>query len=784
MSSSEQNEIIFSSTLVVGLGGSGIRTILHLKKLLKDVYQKDIPSIEYLGIDTDEVNFWSEEEGSIGLDPDDFIKCEVSDSERLIRVNSNIIEWFSGSWKIRSITKGAHQNRSCGRLALWGGDADNINDKIKRKIHNLKSLSKKIRNSVDFDHRIRVFLVGSLAGGTGSGMFLDIGAMIRNELTPTDYFTPIFLLPGIFEGLLNTASVFTNTYGALREIEYSFREKFEYPGEWDLAGIDLKQVLNDNGGGIFDYIYLIDNINRGGNRINNVNDLFDVIAQGIHVLSTDTGNKVSDSIDNNSQIDQLVHNNTRKYGSFGVSTLEFPVNWYFIKYKLEIAVDLIDRDFFGDSAHSGEKLKYKKFIIENQLEEQGSKDQMLEAMLKDIQIVHEICPEEIDVEEIEGLIGQFHEGLKVEESRLKGIAEKKSDELFSRIEDALKEKIVDLFKSKSNIHKIIDFLSRLGTYFKICREELNESRIKAEERYKLLEGGLDVKTYKIMTAKKSFFMFRSSKILAGFQEYITSINIMKEYKKEIIETDNAVQFLVRIGKTVEVELESINNFKEKLDKIKKDLEDWVIRYNMPSNLNVKFFTQEIRPDEFENMEYDLPDGFVEWNKDNYKNNYIKYTDKDKLLFFSEESDSIKKLKNTDIQKAMDLMKKDPGKLKNIMDKLKVMAIPLWNYDPAEMITNKPEIINIISNNNIDKTKEVLDSLLDKDQSYSLSYDKTKIYMSNFEGFAPLFSIRSVKEMEEDYSSLRKKQPKIALHLHKDWERSDILPDLFKHEKEK
>jgi len=784
MTEEQIRDISFNSTLVVGLGGTGQKTILHLKKTIKEIYgEREINRLSYLAIDTDDREELEYDDEFIKIEMNEFHHCTVDDPGRLVRSNENISEWYSGSKKIKPISKGAHQSRSCGRLAIWGGSADEIYDKIQSKINGLRALGKtKGYGYINESPSIRVFLVGSLAGGTGSGMFMDVGALIRCELEEYDIFSPIFLLPGIFEDIGNNSRVFANTYGALREIEFMFREEFEYPGEWILARKDLKQVIfHQNDGLIFDYVLLIDNTNKSNKKINNKTDMFEAIAHGIYVLSTAAGDKAISSFDNNEQDEEKIHGNIRKYGSFGVSTLEFPQDWYLEKYKKEISVDILDRDFFSNSSISDELYKYKNFIISNKIEEQGSKDQVLDSIFKDISLDDEICPEEIDDEEIDDMINLYRDGLKNEELRLKGIAEKKSDELYIRINDALKGKIAEFFKMKLNIHNIIDFLTRLRNYFTICKDELIEGRIKIDNNYKVLQGGLDEIVNSIKTAGDSFFMFRSKKILDKFQVYINRLNSIKSAKIKSLKNEYAVHFFINIEKIITDELEKIANFKEKFEKMKFDLESEVTKKG--KQRIEKLLTIEIRPDEFENMKYDLPDSLVEWKKDNYSDNLEKYTDKDNLLIFSEKSASIEKLKNTSITMAMDSLKNDPEKFNEVYKRFKGLAEPLWNCDNVEMVNNQPAENNIISCDDHEKMRQIFDDVVNENQTYSNSYDKKRIYMCNFEAYSPVFSVNIVKDLDEDYKSIRKSQDHLAFHLHKKWdEDSDILPDLYQHDR--
>ncbi|HTU93464.1 MAG TPA: tubulin-like doman-containing protein [Gemmataceae bacterium] len=75
-------------------------------------------------------------------------------------------------------------------------------------------------------NRVRVYLITSLAGGTGSGMFLDLAYTIRSLLKQAGYQHPdtvgLFLLPNVDRNRTRTLTL-GNAYAALSELRYFAR---------------------------------------------------------------------------------------------------------------------------------------------------------------------------------------------------------------------------------------------------------------------------------------------------------------------------------------------------------------------------------------------------------------------------------------------------------------------------------------------------------------------------------------------------------------------------------
>ncbi|MFM6613220.1 MAG: tubulin-like doman-containing protein, partial [Dolichospermum sp.] len=66
---------------------------------------------------------------------------------------------------------------------------------------------------------LNIFVVGSLCGGTGSGMFLDVGYTLKNLYGEdgAQILGYLVISPELYG---NTTSMIANTYAALQELNY------------------------------------------------------------------------------------------------------------------------------------------------------------------------------------------------------------------------------------------------------------------------------------------------------------------------------------------------------------------------------------------------------------------------------------------------------------------------------------------------------------------------------------------------------------------------------------
>jgi hypothetical protein len=142
---------------------------------------------------------------------------------------------------------------------------------------------------------IDVNVIGSIAGGTGSGMLIDVLCIVQKALEgKAKYVYPWVVLPDVFRAMASgpaMANVFYNAYGALRELDYlCHHDPMDLP-------IDFGYMkVSDN---LFDFAYIINNVDTTGNAYNHIKDIADVVAKSAYLPANeigDTANQVFDNI--------------------------------------------------------------------------------------------------------------------------------------------------------------------------------------------------------------------------------------------------------------------------------------------------------------------------------------------------------------------------------------------------------------------------------------------------------------------------------------------------------
>ncbi|MGB0696209.1 MAG: tubulin-like doman-containing protein [Rhodospirillaceae bacterium] len=149
------------------------------------------------------------------------------------------------------VRQGAGQLRALGRIGFLCG-METIHDTLENAIRDIKS--------VGDPQSVNVLLFGSLVGGTGAGMFLDVAIMIRNLLEPKANISGFFLLPEVFAAVSDLDRIWANGYAALKELSLLARPQNNEPIKinYKMGGEDNEVVIRKGDRALFEEIYLFD----------------------------------------------------------------------------------------------------------------------------------------------------------------------------------------------------------------------------------------------------------------------------------------------------------------------------------------------------------------------------------------------------------------------------------------------------------------------------------------------------------------------------------------------
>lgn len=296
-----QNIIRIRPTLLVGLGGTGGDVLLRVRRRFYEKFGnlQEFPIVGYLWIDTDRsekhilapeiknfATFADSERAIVTLEDTTAITQHLDNPE-----NRGIKDWwYPGLSKMGTVTEGAGQIRAYSRLAFFKhsseirADLENAHRRI-RDAHNqarmqdsavLKGLG--ILADVDFGAPTNVILVASVAGGTGSGMLLDMGFMIKDVLGEQVNVMAHLVFPGHF-GAITNERMKANGYALFKELNYYQHGNHRFEVAWD-PGHPREIPLPP-----FSYTYVYDHVNSEnmeiGGHARSQEMIFETLAEAI-----------------------------------------------------------------------------------------------------------------------------------------------------------------------------------------------------------------------------------------------------------------------------------------------------------------------------------------------------------------------------------------------------------------------------------------------------------------------------------------------------------------------
>jgi hypothetical protein len=237
----------YAPTLFLGLGGSGVTVLRwlrsHLKRDLRD------EPVVFCGIDFDRSN--RDESNLPALAPGEFFYVEPQPIAECVRAMNNraagpppktnlahekIRLWYpdpDGKFIRYSQAEaaGARQWRPLGRVGFFLKDSG-IMAAITRR---LTVLERKRRQEPP-----SVMIISSVAGGTGSGMLLDVAALLRVKRRDLSI-RAVLLLPEFFEQVDFGSKVAANGYATLWEIA-NFKNRIAFEADYPRENkIDARQ---------------------------------------------------------------------------------------------------------------------------------------------------------------------------------------------------------------------------------------------------------------------------------------------------------------------------------------------------------------------------------------------------------------------------------------------------------------------------------------------------------------------------------------------------------------
>lgn len=783
-----KNNVVFRPTVVIGLGGTGYGALLKLKQRFVDAYGSVPPIIRFLSIDTTENAEGTAQSPAheAQLDHNELYVLQVGNPSALVNgANEHIDEWWPTEIPTQSIIAGAGQVRARGRLALFA-KASEVYARIRRAVDDVRNIRNQKQMYADqFQVSTRagveVHIVGSLAGGTGSGTFLDVAFMARDIIGSDEQsnFTGVLLLPGIFTRYAGVALVKPNAYGALKEIEYLSTMKGSFQIDYGMRRVDVTRPP-------FDVVYLVDSINEQGRVVMEQNDLLGLIADGMYVqigsqIGTDSANAV-DNIKTQIATAGRVKGRSPQYCSFGVASLTMPS---FDALLYEDAKRLVIEDLLNGAVSDAEvEQDVLRFVDQNRLREDDA-DQVIEALSEregggQLRFPMSLQQMTFDNKAL-GAIRTLHTGHR---SRAERQIAQAIGANFEKLRDSAVNAVNVYWESAVNR---ANGFTRAERFFEKLQAKLEwyQNMMDAEakeERTKLKALSFKPAEDQIAEAAGAFFN-REGKVKTACEVYGGLADRETELAIRVARLEKAAELYSTLHAHTQAILDSCYRIRENLSAARKQFEQQYLEATNTRGAS-RLFEQVAAFDPGDQRPKVTGEDFVKWYADHHHASLSQWAGLRAAEVHDDIRQFVAKCYEPLTSLTMDdvLRRSSPEVVSQELKRLDNLAVPLWRYDVGRIPVVNQTIINEFYHYGVaDADTTILkeskyDAGLPKGNarpSMVSTRDPRRILLFKVKTGVPLFALAEMEDMERAYLDPNKV---VSNHVDKRWrELANLIP---------
>ena len=233
----------YRPAVFIGVGGIAARALQVLRRRLNDRFGDlaAVPAVQMLLFDTDAetLKVVTRDDPSHALDEDSTILLPLRSTADYRREPAARLQWLSRRW-IYNIPRSLQTQglRPLGRLAMVDRMElvmERIEHAIRMAVDPAGIAASALATGLPFHAAPpRIFIVASIAGGTGSGMALDFGYVVRKVLRDLGLSEECLcgvLAHGIGRGLGNRDLSVAGAYAMLGELQHYADPQHGYPGD-------------------------------------------------------------------------------------------------------------------------------------------------------------------------------------------------------------------------------------------------------------------------------------------------------------------------------------------------------------------------------------------------------------------------------------------------------------------------------------------------------------------------------------------------------------------------
>lgn len=496
-------------TLYIGLGGTGFKTLLHTKRAFIETYGEVPPMIKFLAFDSDQNQYKNYTlpsiYGDVKFDPAESSDIMVSWASDKVNRNRDELTWLPDRniFGVEDLVNGCGMIRTNGRLA-FAFNYEKTRQSIKNALNQIRQLDFAHNNKYELTaQHVEANIVFSIAGGTGSGNFIDMAYLVKDifkeqAFPETSKIVGYMVLPDVYDAQLSSDKerLFPIAYGSLMDLDYLMHS--DANKEIYVNYLTEHRVLK---GAPYNAIFAISNSNTKGDVVKNSDDISGLISMAMVISAGELSNKMS-SIANNFEKnikngDYNVDKKRAIMGTLGMSKITFRASelskLYSEKAARETAAKLIDHGSNVDTDAN-------TWIDTEQIRENNGQDQVIDFLLPKNPQSH-----------LQGIDDKANPKADINKYRSQRNVAVSTEELTGKI-NTLKERVEKSFHAK--IRNIVnangpvyakEFIDQVRGQIDICLEEMREELKGFQDTASAKESAIDVAIEEYKSANGKFF---------------------------------------------------------------------------------------------------------------------------------------------------------------------------------------------------------------------------------------------------------------------------------------
>lgn len=769
-------------SLFIGLGGTGMSTLLSTKRFFIETYGEVPPMIGFLGIDTDE-NFYNKslpsKKGDVSLNPGEICKIQVANPLAIYRLNADeVYGWLpkKNTRSLTSLTQGAGQIRSNGRFAFSVNYAKILNS-FKTKLVSITDAI--IINNPKYEllsSAVDVHLVFSVGGGTGCGTFIDFAYLIQEHARDVRL-SSYAVLPGIFEAFMRGPSIKNvkpNTYGAILDLDYLMHfftqtnpHTFKYSGH----EVEIKEPP-------FQSLVVVDNKNENGDTYTHIDQITEMLGLSLVTAAGEFSNANASALDNVEKVIATRAMDVKDKSAYacgmGMSEILFDGEQLAKLYSIKAARRLIER--MTNTCISKDVNTLANSWIDSpevNIREDRGQDNVIDFILtkspkvrfSDSTLNSNTNPS-IDVD------SYFEDTAKPSKDEV----DSKVDTLLKRVKDELKKTVIEKVNGEFGIGTTLSFLNELERQVNIFLTEMNDELKdwQTKDKNNRSRVGNAVEDLKTALALGFFTIGRKSKIAEATDELVNQVNSKSISIREIIRRESAINFFTGLKNSISDEKTKINSFNNSLRSINHKIgieinkiqisgeqqQIFVLNLHNEYSKNIEVENSTLGVEEFSRTltNADKIYGILNLQTDSIQKYLLDYTQNISETLRLKQMSINEVLKNLSKEEYSNLIKKAIAK------SLPLMSLDYKGYPTPELheafIVGVPDNSNTILNGDGEELKENLEDRKPTFSEFVGGPDKVDIISTGAKdriiiyrqrAAVPVFALGGIKEYYEQYN---------------------------------